>query len=175
MNFSSVLNRYHQFWHALLARPMTEVNLAQVQAILTPEQMTLFSRLQLSEQTHSLRVLKTLKTGGESHPDLFIAALLHDIGKIRYPLCLWQRVFIVLAKAIWPDRVEAYGKNKPQGWQLPFVVAAQHPAWGANLALEAGVSPLAGNLIRKHQESISSGINLESQLLIALRNADRQY
>lgn len=175
MNFSSVLIRCRQFGYALFARPMNEVNLAQVQAILTPEQMTLFSRLQLSEQIHSLRVLTTLKIGGESHPDLFIAALLHDIGKTRYPLYLWQRVLIVMAKAIWPDRVQAYGKNKPQGWQLPFVVAAQHPIWGAELALEAGVSPLAGNLIRKHQETISLGKNLESRLLTALRNADKRY
>ncbi len=175
MSISSVIYRTRQFIQALHPRALTEADLAQAQAMLSPKQMILFSRLQPSEQFHSLRVLTTLQSGGVNHPDLFIAALLHDIGKIRYPLRLWQRIFIVLTKAIWPDRAKAWGKNQPQGWRTPFVVAAQHPSWGADLALKAGVSPLASNLIRKHQDPIPLDENLENRLLAALQKADRQH
>ena len=172
MIISSVIYRTRQFGQALLARTLSEAELVQIRSMLTSEQMILFSHLQPSEQCHSLRVLKTLQSAGESHPDLFIAALLHDIGKVRYPLHLWQRVIIVVAKAIMPNRAKAWGKNQPQGWRLPFVVAAQHPAWGADFAHNAGVSPLASILIRKHQNSILLGNNLESRLLAALQKAD---
>ncbi len=175
MSISSVIYRTRQFIQALHPRALTEADLAQAQAMLSPKQMILFSRLQPSEQFHSLRVLTTLQSGGVNHPDLFIAALLHDIGKIRYPLRLWQRIIIVLSKAIWPDGTQAWGKYQPQGWRLPLVVAALHPAWGAELALNAGVSPLASNLIRRHQDTICSGKDLESRLLAALQKADLQH
>jgi hypothetical protein len=155
MSISSIIYRTRQFGQALHPRALTEADLAQAKEILTPKQLMLFSRLQPSEQIHSLRVLTTLQSGSVSHPDLFIAALLHDIGKIRYPLRLWQRIFIVLVKAIWPNHGKAWGKYQPKGWRTPFVIAVQHPAWGADLALKAGVSPLASNLIRKHQEKIN--------------------
>ncbi len=172
MSISTAIYRIRQFRQALCVRSLTEADLAQAQAILSSQQIILFSRLQPSEQIHSLRVLTTLQSRGETHPDLFIAALLHDIGKIRYPLRLWQRVIIVLTKAFLPERTHAWGKNQPQGWQTPFVVAAQHPTWGADLALKVGVSPLASNLIRKHQDSISSEMNLENRLLANLQMAD---
>jgi len=175
MMLSSIYYRARQFGLALGARTLSEADLAQVQAILTPQQMTLFSYLHPSEQAHSLRVVTTLQNEGAIHLDLLAAALLHDIGKIRYPLRLWQRVFIVLAKALWPVRTQVWGQNQPRGWQTPFVVAAQHPTWGADLAIKAGASLLTGNLIRKHQDSIPLEENLENRLLAALQKADQQH
>ncbi|MEN8172731.1 MAG: HD domain-containing protein [Chloroflexota bacterium] len=175
MKLPSIYYRARQFGQALKARTLSEADLAEVQAILTPEQMTLFSRLQPSEQSHSLRVLRTLEDDRTVDPDLKVAALLHDIGKIRYPLRLWQRVFVVLGKALWPKRAQAWGEKEARGWQTPFVVAAQHPAWGAEIALEAGVSPRASRLIRAHQNSIPAEENLENRLLAALQKADQQH
>lgn len=175
MNLASVRYRVSQFWLALRVDAPSQADLAPARALLTPEQMTLFSHLQPSEQRHSLRVLADLQAAGETHPDLMIAALLHDIGKIRYPLRLWQRVFIVLAKAVWPTHSRAWGQNQPQGWRTIFAVAAQHPAWGANLALEAGVSPQAANLIRQHQNPLATENQVENRLLAALQKADRRH
>jgi hypothetical protein len=175
MILSSIYYRARQFGLALGARTLTEADLAQAKTILSPQQMTLFSHLHPSEQAHSLRVVTTLQNEGAIHPDLMAAALLHDIGKIRYPLRLWQRVFIVLAKALCPVRIQAWGQNQPRGWRTPFVVAAQHPSWGADLALKAGASLLTGNLIRKHQDPIPFEENLENRLLTALQKADQQH
>ena len=139
--------------------------------------MTLFTQLQASEQNHSLRVLREIQNRGEANPDLLVAALLHDIGKIRYPLRLWERVFIVLGKKFFPRRVKVWGQAKPRGWVRPFVVAAQHPLWGGDLALEVDTAPQAVSLIRRHQDKRHQRASdkIEDHLLSVLQNADNLH
>jgi hypothetical protein len=45
-------------------------------------------------------------------------------------------------------------------------VAVQHAEWGAALALEAGVSPLAAALIRRHQQPAPAGSALQEDILL---------
>ena len=144
--------RVGQFWKALTAAPeKIEINLAR--EVLSPPLMALFLRLQPSEQAHSLSIAQALYQQGETHPDLLVAALLHDIGKTRFPLRIWERLAIVLGKRFFPQAARKWGQeqNLP-GWKRLFVVAEQHPAWGAQMASEAGASSLAVALIRRHQE-----------------------
>ncbi|HEX7973252.1 MAG TPA: HD domain-containing protein, partial [Anaerolineales bacterium] len=129
----------------------TPQELAQAGALLTPPQMTLFLRLQPSEQAHSLNIFRQLIDQGEENRDLLVAALLHDVGKCLYPLSLWDRVLAVLAKGLFPARARDWGWAEPRGWRRAFVVAEQHPRWGAALAAQAGCTPLTVNLIRRHQ------------------------
>jgi hypothetical protein len=138
--------------------------------------MALFTRLQPSEQVHGLRVMQTLQTQGENHPDLLVAALLHDVGKINYPLHLYERVVIVLAKQFFPGPIGIWGRAQPRGWKRPFVVAYEHPQWGAELAQEAGTGPLAVYLIREHQNDIppQASNTSENHLLSTLQVADNQ-
>jgi hypothetical protein len=173
-----VVYRTRQFWLALQAKPPAR-DLAQIQDVLNPSQAALFTRLQLSEQAHSLQVYTKLKEKGATHPDLLSAALLHDVGKCLAPLRLWERVAIVLAKAICSGQVKRWGEAPagasagrvvqagPQGgnerangdlrtWRRPFIIAEQHPEWGARLAEQAGASPLCAALIRRHQENLRS-------------------
>ncbi len=85
---------------------------------------------------------------GENQPDLLVAALLHDIGKLRYRLNPLERAMVVLVKAINPEQAHRWGSLPPDGWdRLPgwrkaFIVAEQHAGWGAEMARQAGVSPL---------------------------------
>jgi putative nucleotidyltransferase with HDIG domain len=178
-----ILYRVRQFQHAVSAKPASE-DLDEIQAILTPKQMMLFRQMQASEQAHSLRVYKQLCCLGEAghvihHPDLLVAALLHDIGKIRQPLRLYERVMVVLGKALFPDRSRIWGNaafDSPSslgGWRRPFIVAEQHPKWGAEMAAKAGTSPLAVTLIRRHQDfSPTKNITLEDNLLKVLQVVD---
>jgi putative nucleotidyltransferase with HDIG domain len=176
MNINQAIYRTRQFWLAWRARSLTEKDLAPARSVLTADQMQLFTCLQPSEQIHALRVLQTVQDEGHNNLDLLTAALLHDIGKARAPLRLWERVLIVLAKGLFPERTKSWGTGRLDGWMRPFVIAEQHPAWGADMAAEVGTSPLAVSLIRRHQspggwDPVSPN---ENRLLKILQDADHQ-
>jgi hypothetical protein len=130
-----------QFLHALRAAPNTE-DLALVQSLLTPPLQDLFLQMQKGEQAHSIQVTRKIMETEGAPADLKVAALLHDVGKTCYPLNLWERVAIVLARAMFPNQVMHWGKGPVKGWRRPFVVSEQHAAWGAKMAAQAGASPL---------------------------------
>lgn len=167
-----ILYRTWQFWKTLNAAPLAG-DLAEAQKYLTPTQLDLFRRMQRSEQAHALRIFHQLLEAGETHPDLLTAALLHDAGKSRFPLRAWERVLVVLGKAAFPARARQWGQGSPRGWRRPFVVAEQHAAWGAELAAQAGATPLAAAIIQRHQEKLSEARHtLEDRLLRQLQLLD---
>ena len=135
----------------------------------------MFLRLQPSEQAHSLNIFYALRAEGHTDPDLLAAALLHDIGKSCYPLKTWERVLIVLAKAIFPRQTDRWSEAQPTGWRRPFVVARQHPAWGAELAEQVGASRLLQELIRRHQDALPNRPDTPAdRLLVHLKKFDDQ-
>lgn len=170
-----LLYRARQLWLAWRAVP-NDGDLELARGALSPALMALFMGMQPGEQAHSLHIFHRLRRSGVTHPDLLAAALLHDVGKSLHPLRLWERVLIVLGKAAFPGKVRLWGQASPGGWQRAFVVAEQHPAWGAEMAARAGASPLAAALIRRHQDSLSPGPaaveSLEYRLLYHLQLLD---
>jgi putative nucleotidyltransferase with HDIG domain len=167
--------RVRQFFETLFVS-LTSADLELVRQTLTPAQVTLFIQLQPSEQVHAVRVLRAIQencqaNGLQPPADLLVAALLHDIGKALYPLRIWERVVIVLGKKILPESAARWGNGRetstatPRGWGRPFVIAAQHPAWGAEMAARQGTSPRAVALIRRHQDPfLGQGLNQSTGL-----------
>ena len=150
-----------------------------VNSVLTDNQVELFQRMQTSEQVHSIQVFDELRKQAEENPDLLTAALLHDVGKTRAPLRVWERVMIVIVKAVCRDCSRKWGGAKdvdPEsqlGWRRAFIVAEQHPAWGADLAARCGTSPLAVSLIARHQEQLpTEARSMEDILLLKLQSVD---
>lgn len=167
-----ILYRTRQVWHTLNSYPAVE-ELAHVRKTLPPSLMSLFDRMHASEQAHSLRVYNRLLAQGEKDTDLLVAALLHDVGKSRHSLRLYERVLVVLTKALFPRRVKQWGQADPDGWQRPFVIAEQHPAWGAEMAAQAGATPRAVAFIHRHQEKLrGKAVSQEDQLLLRLQLLD---
>jgi hypothetical protein len=180
MSLARIVYRTEQFRKYLGIRA-APLDLLQAQEILTPAQMTLFLRLQPGEQAHSLEVLQRLHAQGETDPDLQTAALLHDVGKVRFPLRVGERVWIVLAQKLLPGRFRTWGVaqgalDRRPWWERASAVAAQHPAWGAELAQAADCSKRAVSLIRRHQEPAPlDPQNEEDQLLARLQAMDERY
>jgi len=178
MKYERLRYRSRQFWNALFAQP-SQADLERANKILTSAQLALFFRMQRSEQAHSLKVMnKILKTIdgelNENLQDLLVAALLHDVGKTRYPLSVWERIIVVLGKILFPFSVKRWGSGQPGGWRRAFVVAEQHANWGAELASSVGTSSLAVDLIRRHQNFVDGkDVSLEAQLLSNLQVADQ--
>ena len=150
-----ILYRIRQFWRAFSAQT-SPLELERALGRLNPEQRELFTQLQPAEKSHALAMFHRLLEQGENQPDLLMAALLHDIGKLHYRLNPMQRAMVVLVKAINPTQSRRWGSIPPNGWdRLPgwrkaFIVAEQHAGWGAAMARKSGVSPLTENLIREH-------------------------
>jgi putative nucleotidyltransferase with HDIG domain len=95
-----------------------------------------------------------LLSQGEIDPDLLVAALLHDVGKNRYPLHVWERILVVIGKALFPGKVGQWGMAQPVGWKRPFVVSENHAAWGAEMTAAAGATPATIEIIRWHQNKL---------------------
>lgn len=171
MAFGAAAIRLRQGTRALsaFARP---VDWAQAAAVLTPEELALFRRMQRSEQLHSLHVL--VSAHADDSPVLAQAALLHDVGKTRYPLRLWQRTLPVLAGAVSPGLPRRLSDRDPRpAWSRGFVVAAHHPAWSADLAVACSAPDDVVWLIRHHADDAAQWADHPLHpLLVRLQVAD---
>jgi len=166
--------RASQFIHALLANPAADAA-GLVETHLPPALRPLFQSMRRAEQAHSLAVLRALLRQGHTDPDLMAAALLHDVGKTRVPLRLFDRVLVVLGQSLLPAAARAWSTGAPSGWRRPWVVAAQHAGWGAEMVAHAGGSARLEAMIRRHHEIPLSPTTEIEGLLTALRVADGRH
>jgi putative nucleotidyltransferase with HDIG domain len=169
-NFSYRIWQFRQS----LKKPPGQEEWNQIKAILSPAELALFQKLPVPDQNHSLRVLRDLEADEQTDHELLKAALLHDIGKTRYPLRRWERVFAVLLEGFFPKTAAAWGRKDPQGIYRPLVIIHQHPLWGADLAHEAGSSERVIWLIRHHEAQDLGGLldHEGVELLKTLQKAD---
>ncbi|MDZ4766187.1 MAG: HD domain-containing protein [Chloroflexota bacterium] len=151
----------------------TPIDPAAAARWLSPPLLALFVSLRRSEQAHALAVLHSVDTLWRAEhaaalPDaLAVAALLHDVGKARLPLALWGRTLPVIVGMIapsWIARLAAAWVGQPHpstrapywsGGALlrPFAIYIYHPAWGADIAREAGAAADAVWLIAHHSDA----------------------
>jgi hypothetical protein len=164
-------HRVAQFLRAAFARPAAGDG-ALVEQHLPPQLRPAFARLGRAEQAHAVATLRTLLRQGHTDPDLLAASLVHDLGKSRAPLRLLERVLVVMAQACMPRRAARWGQGELRGWHRPFVVAAQHAAWGEALVLEAGGSANLAEIVRRHHDPLPDVSASADRLLKALQAAD---
>ncbi len=170
----AAVQRLQQGIRALLAftQPV-DIDLAA--RYLSPQQMTLFRRMQHGEQLHGLNVLHTVLAQETSTPsDLAVAAILHDVGKSRYRIMIWQKTIAVLVKKFAPALSRRWSHQDSNNfWRRPFIVKAHHPAWGADMLSAAGASEKAVWLVAHHQDRKSQWIeHTDFHLLQRLQRAD---
>lgn len=156
--------------------------------VLPPAALPLFTQMPVDAQRHSLNVLQTLWQAGQRHPDLAVAALLHDCGKIAAAqggvrLNLWVRGPLVLLDAFAPRLTTRWASSNPaHGWRYLLYVQREHPAIGAAWAAAAGCTPLSCWLIAQHQSPVDQTLVDHSdeerqarRLLAALQQADASH
>lgn len=166
--------RLRQLRSNLTAGRLSHEARTDVGELLSAAEQALFERFSFADQWHSYHVLRTLRDAGYNHPDLLAAALLHDIGKTRYPLNAWDRTVIVVGGVLFPERAKVWGRGAVDSWRRPFVVRAMHPIWGAEMAGAVGSRPGVVDLILRHQDKIDHGRAEDDELLRSLQWADDQ-
>ena len=121
---------------------------------LSPDQFAVFKRLQRGEQLHSLHVLRAVLDQADlTPPDLALAALMHDVGKVRSPQRLWQKTITVLIRTFAPSRFERLSHGDPRRWfNRPFIAYVDHPAWSAEILAQTGASDAAIWLVAHHAD-----------------------
>jgi putative nucleotidyltransferase with HDIG domain len=166
--------RVSQFVQALLAQPAAaDVRLATDH--LPPSLQTLYNGMSRAERSHSLAVLRALLRQGQTDPDLLAAALLHDVGKTRAPLRMFDRVLVVLTQRVAPAAARDWSTGAARGWRRPFVVAARHPDWGGEFLEQAGASPRLVDMVRRHHAVLPPLVTEVDRLLAALQAADGSH
>jgi len=142
---------------------------------LSAKQMVLFRQMGRSEQLHSLNVLRSVLAQSAQTPhDLAVAALMHDVGKSRYKLWVWQKTVSVLVKKFLPKlstRLSTY--NNLTFWNAPFVVRQWHPKWSAELLAESDSSAGVIWLAEHHADDAEQWHEHPNYpLLVRLQQAD---
>jgi hypothetical protein len=132
---------------------VSEAERNDLRSWLTPSQMELFESMHRADQRHGLDVVAALRADRQADTDLLIAGLMHDCGKGR-GLHVWHRVGWSLSERYGP-RAERLMLAVP-GYRAAFAVIAAHAARSAELALDAGCSPVTADLIRHQAEPVDA-------------------
>lgn len=160
--------RVWQFWQALMAAPGAEAPVG-----LGPGLQALYAGMPRADRAHGLRTLARLSPEERQHPDLAVAALLHDVGKSGAGVHLWDRVLTVLAGRLAPGWLERVSQRESGLWSGLRGIG-RHAEEGARRLAAAGASPLTVSLVRWHH-GMPAGLDLpeaERGLLEALQRAD---
>lgn len=143
-----MIYRIRQLWQALMPK-ISSQELQWALDILPTSAIPLFLGQSLTEQRHALDVALDLWSAAPRNRNLLIAALLHDCGKSKNPLKVWERIYIVLLqrapRKAWNALLGAY-----PFLSAPLRTAQEHPTWGAELARNKGLDHEIVALIHDH-------------------------
>jgi hypothetical protein len=153
--------KIRRFWRYLFAR-VSRAERRSLEAWLSGPLLALFDAMHPADQRHGLDVVRSLRNAGHSDPDLLLAGLLHDCGKGR-AIHVWHRVAWSLSDH-YGRRVRTFARRLPT-FGAAFATLDGHAERSAQLALAAGCSQRAAELIRNQAEPVDR--ELGRALLIA--------
>jgi hypothetical protein len=172
--------RLRQFWRGITAR-ITPEEMGIAAALLPRKSLARFCEMPADAQRHSFNVLYTLSQEGWHDPDLSVAALLHDVGKLasQQSLCKltpWRRSQLVLLEAFYPGNLVSIASPDPNaGMRYLIYVHLRHGQIGAEWARMDGCSDTTCWLVAHHQEKRQPPfLSHNEQMLAMLQWADNR-
>ena len=123
--------RVRQFVKAVTAR-ITKEDLSFVKQHLNKTEIDLFLRLKAYEQRHCIDVARKLDEMTETDVEMIKLGLLHDIGKIKYPLHPIEKSVIVILDRLTGGHIKRYSKYKM------IKCYYEHPRIGYEILKEVG-------------------------------------
>ena len=158
MVLKKFLHRVDQFRRAVFSK-VDEKEIIEISSVLSDEEISLFLQMSIVDQRHSLDVyytsLEVLKEYPEADPILSKkAVLLHDLGKSRFTISLFDRVL-----ATFPRRV--VGILFP--WKLKHVFDYKylHPEYSARMVIDDRIRAW----VRVHYEAVNDADPPELKVL----------
>jgi HD superfamily phosphodiesterase len=148
----TAIQRVKQGILALRAHPEPDEQ-AAVRRWLTTAQQEAFSHLPTHDRAHLVRVSRTLIESGETNPDVVVAGLLHDIGKVdgRYRVRLIDRTAKVLLRQLSPRLLARLASRaRPAPLCGGLMLAVHHPEIGSERARILGCTERVCWLIKNH-------------------------
>jgi hypothetical protein len=133
----------------------------ELTAWLSGDQVRLFDSMHRADQRHGLDVVATLRAEGFDDHDLLVAAVLHDCSKgpgVRLP----HRVAWSLGERYGEGVTNAFARLP--GFGSAFDRLRDHADDSARLALQAGVSERAAELIRHQADPVDPEAGVALQL-----------
>ncbi len=171
---NAVLHRLGQGASAVLAFA-TPLDLSLAQRYLTRRELAAFKRMSRADQLHSLKVLRaTLRVEPMASPTLCAAALLHDVGKSRIHLAVWQKTLAVLMLRFAAGFCGKLSTEESTGLlRAPFVVRQHHARWSGEILRDCASAEAVIWLAEKHHDDAALQAEHEHvSLLKALQAAD---
>jgi hypothetical protein len=149
---------------------------ALASAALSERQLAAFCLMSPADQRHAVGVARALIAEGARDPDLIVAGLLHDLGKVDRERNGRVLVFHRVAKVLvgrWLPGIWGWlsAPDRPVFVRGCYLLQ-HHPALGAEWAADLGVAPRACALIAAHQEGTVGADAAEALWL--LRRVDDQ-
>lgn len=123
--------RVQQFIKAITTQ-ITKEDLSFVKQFLNHKEEALFLRLRPYEQRHCIDVASKLKEMTSGDIEMIKLGLLHDIGKIKYPLHPIEKSIIVILDRLTDGRIRKYNKCKMVKCYY------EHPQIGYEMLKEVG-------------------------------------
>ena len=167
-----MFNRINQFFSALNPK-ITFAQTIYVQEVLDAEQARLFFNMSLADQSHCLKVAKTVEMLAAKYKQnidkqlLIKAALLHDIGKNKKYSDVWYKTACVLMETLFPDYA---AKIAAENTDKIFLSKAlyyyyNHPQIGADKLRDLSNEEKLALLVAWHHDKSKQNILPELKLL----------
>ncbi len=129
--------------HPMFARP----NDAWAKAKLSPEEYSVYARMDARDREHAVRVAqKLLQLQPNSNPLVVRAAILHDCGKQVRPYSVVERVLVGLVNEKPSNEMILNPEKKLSAQE----VRQHHASIGANLIRDAGGDARVATIVERH-------------------------